>query len=256
MSGTSNRVGEIVSCENRWDTVPSSRSHCRANTELYDSIGRGVVLVTHEVAFVLEREVATNERRKVDDDVPTFGDAKYKAGRVHGGRNQTSIAGYDGHRDARALTSCNQIDLEASANRCIEKSESVLARLDIEEGPRLTVDTDNVTVERVILTSGGDQLTIRLVVAGSNHERNVVLALRQFEGVLSRVVENVKAGLAIVSVDGGDLEGVIVVPESTSRLTIPAGILACSTLTGVINHTAARDGSQHLRSSHSFSTRT
>lgn len=98
-----------------------------------------------------------------------------------------------------------------------------LAWLDEQERPRLRVHGDDIAVERDTFLFGRDQLTAREELLAREHDGDVVLPLREPEpGVLGRVVEDIEPSLAEVRIDRSDADGVVVVPQRTGRLAVPA----------------------------------
>lgn len=96
----------------------------------------------------------------------------------------------------------SKVQGERSRDSRIEQTEAIFARLDVQEGPRLTVHVDDIAPQAHVLVDEREQRTISVVLFGGQDQRDVVFAVArgQAEGILLRVRNYIRAGLAAVSV--------------------------------------------------------
>jgi hypothetical protein len=202
-----------------------------ANDELQDHVGVEVVGVSLELLLISEGQVLADEWSEVNDDFVTFSNGNDEVGDVSWGREETSVGtdSSEGLEGGWGLISSEE-EIVGSGNTSIQHAESVLAGFDLEEWVWETVDTDDVTVKGDTLVDGGHQGAVCVEVLSSKHKGDVELSSGEAELTENGVNQLVETSLSEVGVDGGDTDGVVVVPESTLGLTV--GVVVVLELTG------------------------
>jgi hypothetical protein len=129
---------------------------------------------------------------------------------------KTGIRAHDLEIDPGAdLRSLFEVKLERAGDRSIQETEAVLAWLNLEVRPRLSVNVDDIAKEigGLAVRFGTPETAVWVVSLGGQSERDIVVALRESGNCLFLVVvEDVKSGLAHVGVLSGVVDCMIVVP--------------------------------------------
>jgi hypothetical protein len=205
--------------ERRWKvTVVGCVLHVFADDKLHDLVGSGVVLIVLNIATILESDILSGELSKVEDDFPALSHRDFEVAALHRLCQQTSVRTDDVEVDCLAINL--ESELECSADSSIEEPEAVLAGLHLVKGPRLSIDVDDIAKERVGLILGIEESAVTVVLLRGQSKRQVIVALRQAESILSRVVKDVEASLAEVGILGSVMSSVVVIPQSASALVV------------------------------------
>jgi hypothetical protein len=95
-----------------------------------------------------------------------------------------------------------EVERIVSRNASIKESESILARLNVQERPRLAIDVDDVAPGACLLLELRLKRTVLVVVLGTENERNVELAIARGETqhVLGWISQDVSARLTEIRV--------------------------------------------------------
>lgn len=99
-----------------------------------------------DVVVVLEGDVLALEEAEIADDLPALRHGNIELSRVHRVEEQASIRADDleiGTSTRRIF----EVQLEGPADCSVQEAESVLAGLDIEVRPRLSIYVDNIAEE-------------------------------------------------------------------------------------------------------------
>ena len=79
---------------------------------------------------------------------------------------------------------------------------------------------DDIAVQRGHLVLGIREGAVAVVLLGRQCKWHIVLAGRQAKLVFSRVMQDVEAGLAKVSILSSVVDSMVVIPESTGALVV------------------------------------
>jgi hypothetical protein len=192
-----------------------------SNDESHNSVGTSKVLVGHNITGVLHSNILSSVSREVDNNLITL---SYRDVHVVDGNrlaNESRVGCNDGHGNDSSGTVEFKVDTERTGDSSVEKAETVFAGLDLKERPGLTVDLDDVSVQRVVFSRRRIEVSVGLVTLGGKHQGNIVLSGGKVVfGLFNRVAENVETGLTVVGVDCGDVHSMVVVPHGTSLLAV------------------------------------
>jgi hypothetical protein len=144
----------------------------------HNLVGVEVVLVVTDVFCVFQRDVLPGKRAEVKNNFIPLAHGNVERGRSCGRCQKPRVRrdylkGNHGGGTGLSL----EIQEECARDRCIQETEPVLARLDIEVRPCLTIDMDNIAKERVVFEGWAEQCAIVVVLLGRQDEGNVKLAV-------------------------------------------------------------------------------
>lgn len=219
-----------------------------ADDKLHDLVGVEVVGISPHIFSVPEGDVLASKGRKVEDDLVSLSHTDVKL-RSSGGHSEESSIGrndLEGYLSTRTRSAA-EVEQKGPGDGSVEEPEAILPRLDVEVGPGLAVDMNDIAEERVGLGGGAEKRAIVQVLLGREDERNVVnpISRGQIQRVLFLVMDDVCASLAKVGIfsrlwliwsipiNGPRLytstaegiitymvNGMVVVPLETSRLAV------------------------------------
>jgi hypothetical protein len=102
----------------------------------------------------------------------------------------------------------------SSADTGVAETESILSRLNIEIGPRLAVYQEDITVQRCcfMVDFGIPKTSIRVITLCGETKWDIVLSRWQVESSFRVIVKYVETSLSEISVLGGVINSMIVIP--------------------------------------------
>ena len=171
----------------------------RADNELHDLVGVEIVGIRSNIIRVPQRDVLASKGSKVEYNLVAFGHADVDLGSGDGPNKEPSVACNDLERDLCTRPSRPaEVEEEGPGDGGVEEAEAILARLNVKEWPRLSVDVDDIAKEGISLSSRTEESSVILVLFGAENQRNIVnsVSRRQAETVLLGVVDDVSSSLA------------------------------------------------------------
>jgi hypothetical protein len=170
--------------------------------------------------------------REIEDSLVAFGDSHLEVTDLDRGLKETGVWSDDLERNPgvscrrcdKELSCCQRLlhgfsrctyHVEITRNSSIQESEAVLAWLDVLERPRLTIHMDHITPKWRVFSLGREQSSVRLVLFGTEHERDILLAVagRKPELVLLGISDEVNTSLAKVGVLRCPVESMVLIVE-------------------------------------------
>jgi hypothetical protein len=156
-----------------------------ADDELHHLVGV-VVLDVVRPRVVEQLDGLALHAREVDDDLVALGHAVAEALDRLRVLHEPAVGREDGQRGAVA-----QPPAVAARDARVEDAEAVLARLDRHGRPRHPVDEDDVAVDAGLAVVGVDELPVLRGHRVADHERLVVVARREVQRGVHRIVDDV-----------------------------------------------------------------
>lgn len=137
--------GEVESREaGRERTIPGLGRDKGADSELHYLVGMSVVFVLAVVSSILHEQGLACVGGKVDDNFIALGNGEDESIRADGRLKEASIGGNDVHRNLHILRSLEG-EFVAPAQADITEPEAVLAWLDFEVWPWVSVDMNDIS---------------------------------------------------------------------------------------------------------------
>lgn len=130
-----------------WQSLHLARVfYCIANNKLHNLVGVEVISIVGDLLVASQRHVAVLVVGEVHNNLISFSHGDIELCRVDRVQQETSIGANDLEIKSGANLACLfEVQLEGSADRGVQKSEPVLAWLDLEVWPRLSVHVDHIT---------------------------------------------------------------------------------------------------------------
>lgn len=152
-----------------------------ANDELHDFVRVEVVGVIGYLFVAPQGHIAVLVGAEIDDDLPSFSHGDIELSCIDRVQKEASVRPDNLEVDPGAdLCSLFEVKLERAADGSIQETEAVLAWLDLEVRPGLSIDVDDIAEEIGSFTVSlrRPEGAIRVVSLGGQAEWNVVISLR------------------------------------------------------------------------------
>lgn len=152
-----------------------------SDDELHDFVGVEVVGVVGHLLVAPQCHVAVLVGTEVNNDLPSFSHGNIKLSCVDWVQKEASVGPDNLEVDPGAdLCSLFEVKLERAADRSIQEAEAILAGLDLEVRPGLSVDVDDIAEEIGSFTVSfrRPEGAVRVVSLRGQAEWNVVISLR------------------------------------------------------------------------------
>jgi len=152
-----------------------------SDNELHDFVGVEVVGVVGHLLVAPQCHVAVLVGAEIDNDLPSFSHGDIELGCIDRVQKEASVRPDNLEVDPGAdLCSLFEVQLERAANGSIQETEAILAWLDLEVRPRLSIDVDDIAEEIGSFTVSfrRPEGAVRVVSLGGQAKWNVVISLR------------------------------------------------------------------------------
>ena len=152
-----------------------------SDNELHDFVGVEVVGVVGHLLVAPQCHVAVLVGAEIDNDLPSFSHGDIELGCIDRVQKEASVRPDNLEVDPGAdLCSLFEVKLERAADRSIQEAEAILAGLDLEVRPGLSVDVDDIAEEIGSFTVSfrRPEGAVRVVSLRGQAEWNVVISLR------------------------------------------------------------------------------
>lgn len=182
-----------------------------------------VVLIGGDLAAVSESDVLARVASEVKDDFPPFSIGDVQVLGIDRVESESSVGGKHCHGNLSADGIAGlKVELIGSADTSIQEAHTVLARLDLVEWPWDAVDVNDITVQtgRLAISLGVPETAIGIVTFRSKSKRQIVFAGRKIKPIFLGIRQDVEASLSVVSVLCSVVDSVVMVPQSTSVLSV------------------------------------
>lgn len=152
-----------------------------SDDELHDFVGVEVVSIVSHLLVAPQCHVAVLVGAEIDNDLPSFSHGDIELSCIDRVQKEASVRPDNLEVDPGAdLCSLFKVKLERAADGSIQETEAVLAWLDLEVWPGLSIDVDDIAEEIGSFTVSfrRPEGAVRIVSLGGQAEWNVVISLR------------------------------------------------------------------------------